>query len=93
MPLACVRQVDRLRGMVKRGLEQMRCPTLVMHGAADPWLPPACGQDTVRRIPGAQWALIADMAHDLVPCGHPEIVRRVLAALRPFLQTVRTTAA
>ena len=68
-------------------LGRIGCPTLVMHGAADPWVPPQCGHDTARRIPGAQLAIIPDMAHDLVPAGHPEIVRRVLAVLLPFLQS------
>ena len=69
-------------------LAGIRCPTLVLHGADDPWVPPACGRDTARRIPGAQLAIIPDMAHDLAPAGHPEIVRRVLAVLLPFLQSV-----
>jgi pimeloyl-ACP methyl ester carboxylesterase len=68
-------------------LGRIQCPTLVLHGAADPWVPPVCGQDTARRIPGARLQIIDDMAHDLVPVGHPEIVRRVLAALLPFLQS------
>ena len=68
-------------------LGRIRCPTLVLHGAADPWVPPACGRDTARRIPGARLVMVPDMAHDLVPAGHPEIVRRVLAVLLPFLQS------
>ena len=68
-------------------LGRIRCPTLVLHGAADPWVPPACGRDTARRIPGARLVMVPDMAHDLVPAGHPEIVRRVLAELLPFLQS------
>ena len=51
-------------------------------------VPPAGGRDTARRIPGAQLAIIEDMAHDLAPVGHPEIVRRVLAVQLPFLQSV-----
>ena len=69
-------------------LGRIRCPTLVVHGADDPWVPPVCGRDTARRIPGARLAIIPDMAHDLAPVGHPEIVRRVLAVLLPFLSTV-----
>ena len=33
-----------------------------------------------------QLAIIPDMGHDLAPVAHPEIVRRVLAVLLPFLQ-------
>ncbi len=67
-------------------LGQIRCPTLVLHGADDPWVPPVCGQDTARRIAGARLAIIPDLAHDLAPVAHPELVRRVLAELLPFLQ-------
>ena len=68
-------------------LGQIRCPTLVMHGADDPWVPPACGEDTARRIPGARLVIIPDLGHDLAPVAHPELVRRVMAELLPFLQS------
>lgn len=68
-------------------LPRLRVPTLVVHGADDPLVPLAGGRDTARRIPGARFEVIADMAHDLAPIGHPEIVRRVLAVLLPFLQS------
>ncbi len=67
-------------------LSRIQCPTLVMHGADDPFVPSACGVDTARRIPGARLEIIPDMAHDLVPAPHPEIVRRTLAVLIPFLR-------
>lgn len=70
-------------------LGQIRCPTLVLHGAQDPLLPPACAHDTARRIPGARLEIIPDMGHDLVPAAHPEMLRRTLAVLLPFLQSVR----
>ena len=66
-------------------LGRIRVPTLVIHGREDPWVPLPCGEDTARRIPGARLAVIDDMAHDLAPVGHPELVRRVLAELLPFL--------
>ena len=74
-------------------LARIACPTLVVHGADDPWVPPACGRDTARRIPGARLALIPDMGHDLVPVGHPEIVRRVLGVLLPFLPSAAKPSA
>ena len=40
-------------------------PTLVIHGAADPLVPLACGQDTARQIPGARLEVIEGMGHDL----------------------------
>ncbi|QTD46583.1 alpha/beta fold hydrolase [Ottowia testudinis] len=74
-------------------LARIQRPTLVVHGADDPWVPPACGRDTARRIPGARFALIPDMAHDLAPVAHPEIVRRTLGELLPFLQSTPDAAA
>jgi len=35
VPLACVRQVDRLRGWVLRGAHRIACPTLSMHARED----------------------------------------------------------
>ncbi len=35
VPLACIREVDRLRGFVKKGLDRMACPTLVIHARED----------------------------------------------------------
>jgi len=35
IPLACVRQVDRLRTFVKTDLDQITCPTLIVHARED----------------------------------------------------------
>ncbi len=71
-------------------LGRIHCPTQVIHGAEDPLVPVACGEDTARRIPGARLQIIPDMAHDLAPSPHPEILRRVLSALLPFLAEQRS---
>ena len=76
-------------GARAKELGRIRAPTLVIHGRADPWVPLVCGEDTARRIPGARLAVIEDMGHDLAPVAHPEIVRRVLAELLPFLRSVQ----
>ena len=62
-------------------LARIQRPTLVVHGADDPWVPPVCGEDTARRIPGARLAVIDGMGHDLPP----GVVDRVLAPLLPHL--------
>jgi pimeloyl-ACP methyl ester carboxylesterase len=62
-------------------LPRVTAPTLVVHGTADPLVPLACGEDTARRIPGANLVTIEGMGHDLPP----EPVRRILAALLPHL--------
>ena len=56
-------------------------PTLVVHGQADPLVPYACGEDTARRIAGAQMVGIDGMGHDLPP----GVVLRLLDALLPHL--------
>ena len=61
-------------------LKQLRVPTLVVHGKADPLVPYACGEDTARRIPGARLLGIEGMGHDLPPA----VVARLLEALVPF---------
>jgi len=44
---------------------RIQAPTLVVHGARDPLLRPACGRAVARAIPGARFELIPEMAHDL----------------------------
>lgn len=63
VPLACVRQVDRLRRMVKRGLERMRCPVLVMHAIEDELTSPRSARLLGARIPGASVVLLRDSYH------------------------------
>jgi proline iminopeptidase len=46
-------------------LRAIRVPTLVVHGAADPLVPLACGIDTAERVPGARLEIIEGMGHDL----------------------------
>ncbi len=56
-------------------------PTLVLHGHSDPLLPLAHGQDTARRIPGARFAAIEGMGHDLAQ----GVVDRLMPHMAPFL--------
>jgi pimeloyl-ACP methyl ester carboxylesterase len=55
---------------------------LVVHGAADPLVPLACGKDTARRIPGARLEIIKGMGHDLPP----GVVAEVLRVMIPHLK-------
>ncbi|KRC04154.1 alpha/beta hydrolase [Hydrogenophaga sp. Root209] len=48
-------------------LQGIVCPTLVVHGTADPLVPLACGQDTAARIAGARFESIEGMGHDWPP--------------------------
>ena len=63
-------------------LRKILCPTLVIHGAADPLLPAACGEDTARVIPGATLHLIEGMGHDFPP----QLTERLLALLDGHLR-------
>ena len=67
-------------------LGQVKAPTLVVHGRADPLVPMACGQDTARRIPGARFESIEGMGHDLPP----GVVDRLLALLIPHFRAATT---
>ena len=46
-------------------LRRIRAPTLVLHGAEDPFIPPAAAKDTAASIPGARLRIIPGMGHDL----------------------------
>jgi pimeloyl-ACP methyl ester carboxylesterase len=46
-------------------LSSITVPTLVVHGAEDPLIPPACGRDTASSIRGSELMLIDGMGHDL----------------------------
>lgn len=48
-------------------LKQIKVPTLVVHGAADPLVPQAGSEDIARHITGARLEIIEPMAHDLPP--------------------------
>ncbi|MEZ2132775.1 MULTISPECIES: alpha/beta fold hydrolase [unclassified Sinorhizobium] len=52
-------------GDLRSRLTGIAVPTLVVHGADDPLIPPACGKDTASSIPGADFMLIDGMGHDL----------------------------
>jgi pimeloyl-ACP methyl ester carboxylesterase len=57
---AVLMQGDRTEAL--RGLD---LPALVMHGAADPLVRPACGEATAAAIPGAEMLLLEDLGHEL----------------------------
>ncbi|WP_432377893.1 alpha/beta fold hydrolase [Duganella sp. P38] len=63
-------------------LRRIRCPALVIHGAADPLVPVACGIDTAQAIPGARLHIIEGMGHDLPA----QLIERLLALLDQHLR-------
>jgi len=58
-------------------LRGIAVPTLVIHGAADPMVPLACGQDTAQAIPNARLEVIEGMGHDLPT----QLLERLLALI------------
>ena len=68
-PAGTVRQMTAIAADSGRAdeLARIKPRTLVLHGKDDPLVPFACGQDTARRIPGAQLVGIHGMGHDLPP--------------------------
>ena len=82
-PAGTLRQMTAIAADTTRAkdLFQLGKPTLVLHGHADPLVPLAHGQDTARRIPGAQFAGIEGMGHDLAQ----GVVDRLMPHLAQFL--------
>jgi pimeloyl-ACP methyl ester carboxylesterase len=60
-------------------LQTVAVPTLVIHGAEDPLLPPACGDDTARSIVHAEFQLVPGMGHNIPDALAENIGARVLA--------------
>lgn len=81
--LAVMADTDR-----HRLLADIACPTLVIHGTADPLVPLACGQDTAKRIPGARFEAIEGMGHDWPPA----VVQRWLSLVLPHLKAADEAA-
>ena len=58
-------------------LHGVRAPTLVIHGADDPLIPLAAGEDTARHIAGATLEVVPGMGHDFPPQVMTQIASRV----------------
>ena len=59
-------------------LAQVRTPTLVIHGAADPLVPLACSEDIARRVTGARLEIVQEMGHDLPPSQMPHVMKLIV---------------
>jgi pimeloyl-ACP methyl ester carboxylesterase len=65
-------------------ISELTVPTLVLHGAQDPLIPPDCGRDIARRIPKADYIEIEHWGHD-VPIA---LVGRLVEEITGFLARV-----
>jgi pimeloyl-ACP methyl ester carboxylesterase len=68
-PRGTLRQTQAIlsTGSFEDLLPQIRVPTQIVHGLADPLLRPACGQRSAALIRNARLELIPGMGHDLAP--------------------------
>ena len=55
-------------------LKEVRCPTLVIHGAADPLIDVSGGEATAAAIPGARLLVLDEMGHDLPEPLWPQLI-------------------
>lgn len=62
-------------------LRNVSTPTLVLHGAVDTLIPPACGKDVADHIPGAIYTEIENWGHDMPSAAIPVLHAQLL----PFL--------
>jgi pimeloyl-ACP methyl ester carboxylesterase len=59
---------------------QIRVPTQIIHGAADPLVPLAAGRDLAAKIPGAALDVIEGMGHDIPVALWPRFVASIATA-------------
>ncbi len=55
----------------------IRAPTLVLHGADDPLVPPAAGAEAAACIPGARLEIVPAMGHDFPPALMARLALRI----------------
>jgi pimeloyl-ACP methyl ester carboxylesterase len=69
-------------GSRKAALAGVKAPTLVIHGADDPLVPLAAGEDTARSIPNAKLVVIERMGHTLPRAVWPRALDEIAAIAR-----------
>jgi pimeloyl-ACP methyl ester carboxylesterase len=65
-------------GSRKLALAQITAPTLVIHGADDPLVPLAAGEDTAASIPGARLVILPRMGHAMPMATWPRIIDEIV---------------
>ena len=66
-------------GSRKKTLPSVTAPTLVIHGADDPLMPLAAGEDTAATIPGARLVVLPRMGHSLPVAVWPRVIDEIAA--------------
>jgi pimeloyl-ACP methyl ester carboxylesterase len=80
-PEGAARQTAAIRSSGHRadGLRNLRVPTLVIHGRADPLIMPIGGERTAELVPGANLLMMHDMGHDMPMPLWPLIVDAIIS--------------
>jgi pimeloyl-ACP methyl ester carboxylesterase len=80
-PTGFQRQLDAIyaaRDRTER-VREIKAPTLVIHGALDPLIPPEAGRATAAAIDGAELLVIEGMGHDMPPPLWPKLAEAMAA--------------
>ncbi|MGB5949219.1 MAG: alpha/beta hydrolase [Parvibaculum sp.] len=81
----------------RAALAKIKAPTVVLHGAADRYIPVAAGEDTAKNIPGAELRVVPGMGHDLPTALAGTVAEAIVAAAeratgpRPAVEAGATT--
>jgi len=64
-------------GSRHQALRQVTVPTMVLHGSDDPLIPLRGGRATAQAVPGARFAVIEGMGHDMPRPTWPQLLDRI----------------
>jgi pimeloyl-ACP methyl ester carboxylesterase len=83
-PTGFARQLNAVlaSGSRSASLHRIRCPTLILHGLADPLIPPDAARKMADLIPDARLRLVVGLGHDLPMGAWPIIVDEVVSNAR-----------
>lgn len=78
-PAGSARQISAIlaSGSRKEDLRNVKVPTLVIHGDADPLVPIEGGKETASSIPGAELLIIEGMGHSIPAEVAPKIIKAI----------------
>lgn len=65
-------------GSRNNSLKNLKIPTLVIHGDADPLIPVEAGKDTAQSIPGSELLIIEGMGHTIPNEVGPQIIQAII---------------
>jgi pimeloyl-ACP methyl ester carboxylesterase len=68
----------------KEALRSVRIPTLVIHGAQDPLVPPDHGRATAQAVPGARLLVVEGLGHGL---SYPDLWDEIIEAITAHTKT------